>query len=122
MSHQILHCTEDGTVHARLSGVMTHADQQAFEDLAKKLVDAGSKVRLLVTLEGFEGWEQDAAWDDDLEFQLDYDNKIARIAVVGEPRWKELAMLFLGKGLRDTEIEFFPPDSLAGAKDWIQAA
>ena len=122
MTHEILQNNEDGIVHARLSGTMTLSDQQALEALAKRLIDAGGKVRLLVTLEAFEGWEKDSGWGDDLGFQLDYGNEIVRIAVVGEPRWKEQALMFLGKGFRDTEIEFFQPDSLAGAKDWIQAA
>ena len=121
MTHEILHCNEDGIVHARLSGAMTLADQQALEDLAKRLIDAGGKVRLLVTLEEFEGWEKDAAWGDDLGFQLDYGNDIVRIAVVGDQRWKDQALMFVGKGFRDTEIEFFQPDALAGAKAWIQA-
>jgi len=122
MTHEILQCNEDGIVHARLSGAMTLADQQALEGLAKRMIDAGGKVRLLVTLEGFESWEKDSAWGDDLGFQLDYGNDIVRIAVVGDQRWKDQALMFLGKGFRDTAIEFFPPDSLAVAKDWVQAA
>ena len=59
MTHEILHFNEDGIVHARLSGAMTHADQQALEDLARKLIDAGGKVRLLVTLEEF---DKDLSW------------------------------------------------------------
>lgn len=122
MTHEILHSNEDGIVHARLSGAMTLADQQALEDLARRLIDAGGKVRLLVTLEDFEGWAKDSAWGDDLGFQLDYGNEIVRIAVVGDPRWKDQALMFVGKGFRATEIEYFQPDSLAGAKGWIQAA
>jgi len=121
MTHEILHLNEDGIVHARLSGVMTLADQQAFEDLVKRLIDAGGKVRVLVTLEGFEGWAKDSGWGDDLEFQLEYANEIVRIAVVGDQRWKDQALMFVGKGFRDTEIEFFRPESSADAKAWIQA-
>jgi hypothetical protein len=121
MTHEILHFNGDGIVHARLRGTMTLADQQALEGLAKSLIDAGGKVRLLVTLEEFEGWQKDSAWGDDLGFQLDYGNKIVRIAVVGDQRWKDQALMFVGKGFRDTEVEFFQPDSLARAKAWIQA-
>jgi hypothetical protein len=122
MTHEILQSTHDGIVHTRLSGVMTHADQQALEGLAKSLIDGGSKVRLLVTLEDFEGWSRDSAWGDDLGFQIDYGNEIVRVAVVGDQQWKDQALMFLGKGFRETEIEFFLPDSLARAKDWIRAA
>ena len=120
MSNQILPSQEDDIVHARISGVMTLADQQALETLAKKLIDAGRKVRLLVTLADFEGWEKNEAWGDDLQFQLDYGNDILRIAIIGEHRWKDQALMFVGKGFRDTAIEFFVPDSLDAAKAWVR--
>lgn len=119
MTCQILQSSEDGVVHARISGVMTHADQQGLEGLAKGFIDAGRKVSLLVSLEDFNGWERDEAWGDDMEFQLDYGNGIDRIAIVGEPRWKDQALMFVGKGFRDTDIEFFPPDALDAAKVWV---
>ncbi len=122
MTHEFLQPSPDGIVQARLSGTMTPADQQAFEELAKRLIDAGGKVRLLVTLEGFEGWEKGADWGDDLEFQFEYGNEILRIAVVGDRLWKEQALVYLGKGFRDTEIEFFHLDALATAKAWVHGA
>ncbi|MBC7802496.1 MAG: STAS/SEC14 domain-containing protein [Candidatus Parcubacteria bacterium] len=119
MSNQISQATEDGVVHARISGMMTLADQQALEAFAKKLIEAGQVVRVLVTLEAFEGWEKNEAWGDDLEFQLEYGDKIIRIAIVGDERWQQQALLFVGKGFRDTTIEFFPTAALKDAQTWI---
>ena len=119
MTHEFLPSGQDGLVQARLSGTMTPADQRAFERMAKRLVDAGDEVRLLVTLDGFEGWEKGAGWGDDLEFQFEYGNEIVRIGVVGDPIWKEQALMYLGKGFRDTEIEFFPPNDLEAARAWV---
>jgi hypothetical protein len=121
MTHEILHINDNGIVHARLTGVMTHADLQALEHLAKRVIDAGGNLRLLVTLEAFEGWTAESSWADDLTFQFQYANQIVRIAIVGDQRWEERAMLFVGKGFRDAEVEFFQPDSLARAKAWIHA-
>jgi SpoIIAA-like len=119
MTNEIIH-KDDGVVHARISKLMTLADQRALEALAKKLIDAGQKVRLLVTLEAFEGWERNEAWGDDLRFMLEYGNEIARIAIVGDEQWKDQALMFVGKGFRGTEIEFFSPGSLKAAEEWIR--
>lgn len=119
MTNEIIQSKED-VVHARISGVMTLADQLALETLAKQLIEAGQKVSLLVTLEAFEGWETNEAWSDDLQFMLGYGNEIARIAIVGDERWKDQALMFVGKGFRSTEIEFFTTGSLEAAETWIR--
>jgi len=61
MAHDIIQADADGVVHARISGVMTPEDQQGMEDMARRLIDAGQTLSLLVTLENFEGWKKDPA-------------------------------------------------------------
>lgn len=81
------------------------------EAFAKKLIDARRQVRLVVTLEGFEGWEKSEAWSDDLQLQVDYGNGIRKIAIIGDAQWKDPAFLFVGKGFRSTGIEYFTPEA-----------
>jgi len=120
VANEIVHTKDDGIVHARISGEMTPVDQKALEGLARELLAAGEKLSLLVTLEDFKGWKKDPAWAaDDLDFQFHHGNDIARIAIVGEREWRDQAFLYVGKGFRGTEIEFFPPESLDAAKTWI---
>lgn len=109
-----------GLVEASVRGVMSVADQRALEDMARRIVDGGQAARLLVTLDGFEGWAKDAAWGEDLEFQFDYGARIAKVAIVGDPTWKEQALLYVGKGFRETCIEYFAPDELSLATSWIE--
>ena len=120
MANAISRSSEGDIVRARVSGVMTVADQRALESFARKLIEDHQQVRLLVTLEHFQGWEKNDAWDDDLDFQFAYGSQISRIAIVGSPKWKEPALLFVGKGFRGTDIEFFPSDALAEAEAWIR--
>ena len=120
MASEIFESKEEGWVRARISGVMVLADQMALEAVAKRLIDAGQKTSLLVTLDDFEGWEKNEAWGDDLQFQLEYGSEIARIAIVGDERWKDQALLFVGKGFRDTQIEFFPTGSSDIAEAWLR--
>jgi len=122
MANDIAQSEEDGIVRVRISGEMTPFDQRALEGAARKLLAAGQKISLLVTLEDFRGWKKDPAWAaDDVDFQFHHGNDIARIAIVGDPEWREQAFLYVGKGFRGTEIEFFPPESLNAAKAWISS-
>ena len=59
------------------------------------------------------------AWADDLDFQASHGNDIARIAIVGDERWRDDALLYVGKGFRRTGITFFTPDALEAAKAWL---
>jgi hypothetical protein len=122
MTTRIAELDDSGIMRARISGLMTVSDQRMLEATARKLIDAGHEVRMLVTLEGFEGWEKSAAWDDSLLFWSGYGNAIARMAIVGEPRWKDGALVFVGKGFRNTRIEFFAEDAASDAEAWILGA
>lgn len=77
----------------------------------------GSKPRLLVILENFEGWERGADWND-LDFLISHSGKISKIAIVAEPRSEALALAFAGAGVRRAPVKFFPPNELEQARNW----
>ena len=56
----------------------------------------------------------------DMAFLMEYGDSVTKMAIVGEERWKENAFVFAGKGLRETEIEFFTRDKLDEAEGWIR--
>jgi len=102
----------------RVSGTLGQSEfAQSQEALAQK-IDAGAKPRLLAILEKFEGWERGADWND-LDFMLSHGNEIAKIAIVGEPRWEPEALAFAGVGFRKAPVQFFPPNNLAEARAWL---
>jgi CTP synthase (UTP-ammonia lyase) len=111
----------DGDViRVRLSGVIHLADHQAIQDVAKKLIDQGRKLRVLAITEHFAGWDKQDDWTD-ISFLVDYGDDIVKIAIVGPEAAKEDAFLFVGKGLRATAIEFFPAEQLEQAEAWVRA-
>jgi hypothetical protein len=121
MTIEIVQAGEGGIVHARITGELAPADQKMLEGLASRLIDDGNQVSLLVTLDAFVGWKKDPGWEeDDLGYQLEYANRIVRMAIVGDERWRDPALLFVGKGFRDTEIEFFTPDAADAAQAWLE--
>ena len=42
-----------------------------------------------------------------------------RIAIVGDAQWKDLTLLFTGKGIRRVLIEYFLPADLPKARAWL---
>ncbi len=119
MAYEIIRV--DGAVlYVGISGVMKLADQQSMQAAGMRLIAKGVKVRLLVTLEGFQGWEKGVDWGD-IGFFMAHGDDVAKMAFVGDERWKDEVFAFVGKGLRTTEIEFFPPASLQEAERWVRA-
>lgn len=119
MAYEILGIDNE-IIRVRIQGVMRLADQKALQSAAFDLIERGLKPRLLIMTENFEGWEKEEGWDD-VGFLMDYGNEIAKMAIVGDERWKEQAFMFTGKGLRSTAIEFFPLSALDEAELWVRS-
>jgi hypothetical protein len=102
----------------RLSGTVLRSEFGNVQSATTGDIDAGVKPRILALLEDFEGWERGADWGD-LEFLFSHSNEIAKIAIVGEPRWEREALAFAGAGFRNAPVKFFPTTQLSEARDWI---
>lgn len=102
----------------RISGILKRSEFGNVQSTAARVIDAGGKPRVLAVLENFEGWERGADWND-LDFMLSHGNEIAKIAIVGEPRWEVEALAFAGAGFRSAPVKFFPTSQLAEARAWI---
>lgn len=111
---------DGAVVYAKVTGVMKLTDQQALQQTAVDLIARGLKVRLYLTLEEFQGWEKGVDWGD-LDFLMAHGDEITRMALVGDIRWRDQLFAFVGKGLRTTEIEFFPTAAAGEAEQWILA-
>ena len=112
-----IHPGEDGIVHVRISGLMHVADQRDIQAAVSALPADEAGLRVIAELDDFRGWEKDEAWGD-LGFLLDNGHRVGRMALVGEERWREPALMFVGKGFRSTQIEYFSASADAG--DWLR--
>ena len=84
----------DRVYRITLSGLLTWAEFQSFLAQAETAnVFATGKVKLLLLLEDFTGWEPGEQWSD-VSFFFKHDPDIERIAVVGESRWWETCRFF----------------------------
>jgi hypothetical protein len=85
--------------------------------VAEQMARLGA-VKLLVVLDEFDGWEPQASWND-LSFYVNHGDAIERIAIVGDPRWRSLTMMFASADLRKAPVEFFLEQDRAGAREWL---
>ncbi|MBM4201788.1 MAG: STAS/SEC14 domain-containing protein [Gammaproteobacteria bacterium] len=119
MSFKIIE-TDDDVICVRLSGQMRFADQQALQARARALIDQGKEVRVLVYASDFQGWERTDNWSD-VGFLMEHGDDIVKMAIIGDERWKDDVFLFVGKGLRTTQIEFFAANRGSEAEHWVRA-
>ena len=103
---------------ARVSGKLTQPELAKLQQATTETIRRQGRVRILVIAENFQGWEKGGDWEDD-SFQSQNDPYIEKMAIVGDRKWEDLAVIFVAKGLRSFPIEFFPPADLAKARAWL---
>jgi hypothetical protein len=104
-----------------LSGVLTWAEFQAFLAEAETRDSfASGQVRILIWLDHFAGWEPGEQWSD-VSFFFKHDQDIEKIAVVGEPRWRDEMVIFLFADDRQAEVQFFADADLEPARVWLMS-
>jgi hypothetical protein len=50
------------------------------------------------------------------------DPLLRRIAIVGEPQWRDETLLFMVSDLREVPIEYFVPSATDAALRWLSGA
>ena len=115
------HPIADRVHRITLSGLLTWAEFQTFlTQVETGNVFASGKVRILIQLENFAGWEPGDQWGD-VSFFFRHDQDIERIAVVGEPRWQDEMQVFLFADYRQAEARFFAETDLELARAWLMS-
>ncbi len=112
---------KDGNIALiRVTGKLGKTEYDEVQREISSLVRARNKIRILVITQDFEGWEKSEEWQD-ISSVGPNDPFIEKIAIVGDPRWKDLILLFSLKGMRPVPIEFFNADSEIKAQDWLNS-
>lgn len=107
-----------GILTAGSTGKLTQPELAALQQTVGELIQQQGKARLLVVADKFEGWQRGGDWGD-LSFSMNYDDRIEKLAIVGDRQWEDLALVFASKGLRRFPIEYFPPADVARARAWL---
>jgi hypothetical protein len=107
-------------IEVQLAGRLSSQEWHATLKDVAKLLRPEERACILLAAQGFEGWEP-GDWDD-LSFQREHDQHIARIAIVADQKWKDQVLMFAGQGLRKVDIRFFTPPEAAQARQWVASS
>jgi hypothetical protein len=104
----------------KISGKLSKQDYQRFVPDVERLIKDHGKIRILVQMHDFHGWELGALWDD-IKFDMKHFADIERLALVGESKW-EAGMAAFCKPFTTAKIQYFDESKSADALTWIRAA
>jgi len=102
----------------RITGLLKKSELDAALAAEAKEWEPATRVRVLIIVEDFQGWERGADWGD-TSFLFTHDEQIEKIAIVADPRWETDVLMFAGAGIRKAPVKFFPPEQLALARAWL---
>ncbi|MFP4101783.1 FAD-dependent monooxygenase [Coleofasciculus sp.] len=116
----LLNQTFGNAIGIKVSSKLTKADYQEFLPILKKRIHEFGNIHLLIEFEDFQGWEIPAIFED-LQFDIQYINKIAKFALVGDNQlyqwYNNLTQpLFRGFGM---EQRYFESAQIDEAWRWI---
>jgi hypothetical protein len=104
----------------QMTGKLHKSDYQHFVPVVDQGVQKHGKVRMLVEMHNFHGWDAGALWED-TKFAAKHFHAIERLAIVGEKTWEKWMATFC-KPFTAATVRYFPADQIAEARAWIAAA
>ena len=85
----------------------------AFEEAVKKF----GKLRILMEMHDFHGWDIGALWQD-IKFDVKHFKDIDRLAMIGEKKWEQWMATFC-KPFTTATVKYFPQGQSVEARAWI---
>lgn len=116
-----LHEESDGKVMSlKLSGKLSKADYEQFVPEVEKCIKKHGKIRVLVHMHDFHGWEMAALWED-VKFDVKHFRDIERLAMVGDKKW-ESGMAVFCKPFTTASIKYFDVSKMDEATNWVKGS
>lgn len=107
-------------IEIELTEKLTAEDYEKFVPVTEQRIQQFGKVRMLVVMHDFHGWDAGALWDD-IKFDIKHFNDIERLALVGESRWEKGMSVFC-KPFTTAHIKYFDHSELTAAREWVQSS
>jgi SpoIIAA-like len=110
---------EEGNLRVlRIRGLLRKSEWDAVLPTEVRQWGPTTRVKVLVILEDFKGWERGADWGD-ITFFDTYGDQIDKIAIVADAKWEAEILAFAGAGFRRAPVKFFPMSQLTSARAWL---
>jgi hypothetical protein len=102
----------------RSTGILTREEADRIKKLLIVLIKRHGKMSVLIIIEdSFVNLAEFARWDNDADDEF-IQQHTKRLAIVGDLKWKESALLFFLSGLLPFSIEYFKPNEEPLARAW----
>lgn len=108
----------DGILHVSLRGKLDGAAYENDLEDINRFMAQHDKVRLLIDLRDFDGWQGLGALRDHFELVRGHAPRVERAAVVGDAGWQEMAV-GIGKRAFGLEARHFATGEFDAAKAWL---
>ncbi|HLO24823.1 MAG TPA: STAS/SEC14 domain-containing protein [Geobacteraceae bacterium] len=110
---------ESGIWVVHITGALRKEEMDDIQDVGIKALGPHEDARLLVMVAAdFRGWVGGEVWGD-MTFFVQYGDRIAKIAIVGDPKWESRMLMFTGAGFRRAPVKYFAEHQLAEAYTWL---
>ncbi len=111
---------EDGNlVVVRGSGEFKRVEMDSAKRQLHDYILAHGRIYLLILIEeGFSHFEALVSWEDIDEDAVIQPN-VARLALVGDWRWRDQALLFVMTAVASFQVEYFKPEQEDFARAWL---
>jgi hypothetical protein len=109
----------NGLLKVIISNLMTGENMIQCQEAIVSAIKLYGTIKGLMVLDAFKGWEKSDVWKDGT-FCSEHENKIEKIAVVGDLNWRDDMFAFLGGPFRSAPIEFFNPSQEPEARTWLE--
>ncbi|HET9369213.1 MAG TPA: STAS/SEC14 domain-containing protein [Vicinamibacterales bacterium] len=107
----------DRVIALKLSGKLHDEDYDRFVPLVEQAIATKGKTRMLLVFEDFHGWNPHALWDD-IAFEAAHNDRIERIAMVGDTEWRPWMDKVSGS-FSNATVRHFASDAEAEAWQWL---
>ncbi|MEI9898037.1 MAG: STAS/SEC14 domain-containing protein [Chthoniobacter sp.] len=114
----------DEFVHGRVLEVNLHGKlcRRDFDQIVpetEKLIGRFGKIRILVTLHDFDGWDWGGFWEE-IKWEAKHFNHVDRIAIAGDSRWHR-RLAGVCSAFTTARVRYFDLDSLDLAYQWVDS-
>jgi len=107
-------------LEVHVTGTLAKEDYKHFVPEVDRLVGQHGKIRVLLDMHDFHGWDAGALWED-IKFDVKHFSDIERLAMVGEKKWQH-AMSKFCRPFTTAKIRYFDHSQSDAAREWAEAA
>ena len=108
---------EQAVAHVRLHGSIAENEYSQFLPRLEAFIERHGRIRVLLDLRGFDGWEDVSAFWQHVLLVKDHHRAVRRIAIVGERTWERVIAELVPR-LAGVEGRYFDAASLDDAEIW----